>query len=126
MGVLFRSLNRPVRAAVIATMTAALAAAAAAVAQDQSPAGSVTTAAGAPIPTVTCSSQPGERRHCPADTSAGVLLARTTGTAACLLGKSWGYDDAGIWVMDGCGGEFVVSQAAPQVVPAPAAVPAAG
>ncbi|HOC41558.1 MAG TPA: DUF3011 domain-containing protein [Thermoanaerobaculales bacterium] len=125
MGVLFRSLNRPVRAAVIATMTAALAAAAAAVAQDQSPAGSVTTAAGAPIPTVTCSSQPGERRHCPADTSAGVLLARTTGTAACLLGKSWGYDDAGIWVMDGCGGEFVVSQAAPQVVPAPAAVPAA-
>lgn len=125
MGVLFRSLNRPVRAAVIATMTAALAAAAAAVAQDQSPAGSVTTAAGAPIPTVTCSSQPGERQHCAADTSAGVLLARTTGTAACLLGKSWGYDDAGIWVMDGCGGEFVVSQAAPQVVPAPAAVPAA-
>ena len=125
MGVLFRSLNRPVRAAVIATMTAALAAAAAAVAQDQSPAGSVTTAAGAPIPTVTCSSQPGERQHCAADTPAGVLLARTTGTAACLLGKSWGYDDAGIWVMDGCGGEFVVSQAAPQVVPAPAAVPAA-
>ena len=40
----------------------------------------------------------------------------STGTAACLLGKSWGYDDDGIWVDDGCGGEFatgVVSEAAP-------------
>ncbi len=29
---------------------------------------------------------------------------------ACLLGRSWGYDSAGVWVMDGCGGEFLVSQ----------------
>jgi Protein of unknown function (DUF3011) len=63
--------------------------------------------------TVQCTSGIGERQHCPADTSAGVLLARSTGPAACLLGKTWGYDDAGIWVTDGCGGEFAVRQAVP-------------
>jgi hypothetical protein len=36
------------------------------------------------------------------------------GDAPCLLGKTWGYDDHGIWVSDGCGGEFVAGrQAAP-------------
>jgi hypothetical protein len=33
--------------------------------------------------------------------TAGVVLARSTGDAACLLGKTWGYDDTGIWVSDG-------------------------
>ena len=61
--------------------------------------------------TVSCSSSAGERRHCAADTSAGVVIARSTGTAACLLGKTWGYDDEGVWVSDGCGGEFVVAGA---------------
>src|SRR5262245_13576504 len=57
---------------------------------------------------VSCSSQPGERIHCDADTSRGVALQRSTGGGGCLLGKSWGYDDTGIWVSDGCGGEFLV------------------
>jgi hypothetical protein len=48
--------------------------------------------------TVTCASQAGERQHCAADTSAGVALQNSTGTGECLLGKTWGYDDAGIWV----------------------------
>jgi len=26
----------------------------------------------------------------------------STGPTACLLGKTWGYDDTGIWVSDGC------------------------
>jgi len=60
--------------------------------------------------TVACSSQAGERQHCAADTSAGVALQNSTGTGACLLGKTWGYDDAGIWVSDGCSGEFVLGQ----------------
>jgi len=59
---------------------------------------------------MTCSSQAGERIHCQADTSAGVALLRSTGTAACLLGKTWGYDDQGIWVSDGCSAEFVVGK----------------
>jgi predicted porin len=63
--------------------------------------------------TVTCVSEPGERRECPADTSAGVALARDTGTAACLLGVNWGYGTTGVWVSDGCGGQFTLGQAAP-------------
>ena len=59
---------------------------------------------------VTCSSKPGERLHCPADTSRGVVLLRSYGEAACLLGKTWGYDDTGVWVADGCTADFVVRQ----------------
>jgi hypothetical protein len=60
---------------------------------------------------VSCTSQPGERQHCTADTSAGVALVSSSGSAPCLLGKTWGYDDTGIWVSDGCSGEFVAGQA---------------
>ena len=52
----------------------------------------------------------------------------STGGAACLLGKTWGYDDTGVWVSDGCVGEFVAGagrseeakkekQKAPEYVP---------
>ena len=61
-------------------------------------------------PTVACASKPGEREQCAADTSKGVALARSAGEAPCLLGKTWGYDDQGIWVADGCSAEFVVGQ----------------
>jgi predicted porin len=61
-----------------------------------------------PQQVVTCSSRTGERQVCAANTAAGVALLRSTGPAACLLGKTWGYDDKGIWVFDGCGGEFAV------------------
>jgi hypothetical protein len=65
--------------------------------------------------------------HCAADTSKGVVLVRSTGASACLLGKTWGYDDAGVWVADGCSGEFVIgpsaqgdqAPAAPPLTPAP-------
>jgi hypothetical protein len=69
-----------------------------------------------------CASGPGERTVCPADTSAGVALQRSTGSVACLLGRNWGYDDTGVWVSGGCSGEFVLGQAAPNapVTPAPA------
>jgi hypothetical protein len=59
---------------------------------------------------ITCSSTAGTREHCTADTSAGVILARSSGSQACLLGKTWGYDDTGIWVSDGCSAEFVVGE----------------
>src|SRR5262249_19480450 len=59
---------------------------------------------------VTCFSDVGGRQHCAADTSSGVALASSTGSAPCLLGKTWGYDDTGIWVSDGCGGEFVAAK----------------
>ena len=62
---------------------------------------------------ITCSSKPGERQQCAADTSKGVVLAKSSGESPCLLGKTWGYDDTGIWVADGCSGEFVVGQELP-------------
>jgi len=59
---------------------------------------------------VECNSEAGQRVVCKADTSAGVALLRSSGSAACLLGKTWGYDDAGIWVADGCSGVFFAGQ----------------
>jgi hypothetical protein len=70
--------------------------------------------------TVTCSSKAGEKQQCPADTSGGVALQRSTGEAACLLGRTWGYDQASVWVSDGCGGEFVLGQSVSGATPAPA------
>jgi hypothetical protein len=75
----------------------------------------------APAP-VRCASKEGERIHCPADTSAGVVLVQSTGGSACLLGKTWGYDQTGVWVSDGCGGEFLTGAAAAQA-PLVAAAP---
>ena len=60
--------------------------------------------------TLNCASDVGQRIHCEAETSAGVALVRSTGAAPCLLGKTWGYDDSGIWVSDGCSGQFVVGK----------------
>jgi hypothetical protein len=73
---------------------------------------------------VSCASSRGGRTHCPADTSLGVVLMKTTGEAACLLGKTWGYDDEGIWVSDGCAGEFQLGRrAGPADEAAPPAPP---
>jgi len=63
------------------------------------------------LPTITCMSEPGSRMHCHADTSAGVILVRSRGSAPCLLGKTWGYDDTGVWVSDGCGADFAAREA---------------
>jgi hypothetical protein len=69
---------------------------------------------------VTCASKVGERQECPANTSRGVVLARSYGASACLLGKTWGYDDKGVWVADGCVADFIVATGA-TVVPTPEA-----
>ncbi len=49
---------------------------------------------------------------------------RATGTAPCLLGRNWGYDDQGVWVSEGCGGEFMLGQST-RLHPPPAAGPLA-
>src|SRR5687768_5717676 len=65
-----------------------------------------------PQPSLTCESKPGQRTQCQADTSAGVVLLRSTGDAPCLLGRTWGYDQNSVWVSDGCSGEFGTGAAA--------------
>lgn len=69
--------------------------------------------------TVACISGLGERAECPVDTSAGVTLVHALGPGECLLGKTWGYDATGVWVLNGCGGEFLVGQATKVAPPAP-------
>jgi hypothetical protein len=65
------------------------------------------------VPRITCTSVVGGRQVCPADTSTGVILLRSMGEAACLLGKTWGYDANGVWVSDGCSAEFAVGPKTP-------------
>ena len=55
---------------------------------------------------VSCVSTGKQRQQCAADTRAGIVMLRPTGEAACLLGRNWGYDDQGVWVSEGCGGDF--------------------
>jgi hypothetical protein len=52
----------------------------------------------------------GGRRLCPADTRFGVELTRTTSRRRCVEGRNWGSNDRGVWVDDGCGGEFLVGR----------------
>jgi hypothetical protein len=58
--------------------------------------------------TVACASTTAGRQVCAADVSSGVALLRSTGEAPCLLGRTWGYGDEGVWVSDGCAGEFTL------------------
>jgi predicted porin len=60
---------------------------------------------------VTCVSTGDQRQHCDADTSAGVVMLRATSDTACLLGRNWGYDGQGVWVAEGCGGQFATGSA---------------
>jgi hypothetical protein len=70
--------------------------------------------------TVSCASEPGQTKHCPADASGGVALQSSTGAATCLLGRTWGYDDDGVWVKDGCAAQFVLGQSTRAAAAAPA------
>ena len=75
--------------------------------------------AAAQAATVLCASAATGRQHCPADTSGGIALLRATGSSPCLLGRNWGYDDAGVWVAEGCGGEFMLGQSTRVPTPPP-------
>jgi Protein of unknown function (DUF3011) len=57
---------------------------------------------------ITCSSDNGSRKYCPADTRRGVQLVKQRSDARCTQGYSWGYDQRGIWVDRGCRADFIV------------------
>ena len=51
----------------------------------------------------------GRFRHCPVNGWVrGAQLTRQIGGGNCSQGRSWGYDDRGVWVDRGCQGEFQV------------------
>lgn len=57
---------------------------------------------------VRCESRDGRRAECDADLR-GYRIAdvREMSKADCDIGRNFGYDDRGVWVDDGCRGEFV-------------------
>lgn len=58
-----------------------------------------------------CASDDGRRHTCPVNTSGGgVRLVNQTSDAACMQGRTWGFDRNGIWVDRGCRAEFEVGR----------------
>jgi hypothetical protein len=57
---------------------------------------------------IVCESKNNARTQCPADTKYGVAFVRTQSDNACVLGKSWGFDDAGVWVAENCRAQFAL------------------
>jgi hypothetical protein len=56
--------------------------------------------------TIYCASDDGSRRFCPARINSGVRLARQRSGDKCVFGQSWGYNNRGIWVDQGCRADF--------------------
>jgi hypothetical protein len=61
-------------------------------------------------PTLLCESKSGTRSFCRAETAAGVSLLRQVSESTCEQGKSWGYNEQGIWVDKGCRAEFALGR----------------
>ncbi len=58
-----------------------------------------------------CNSDDMRRHYCSVDTRGGVRMVKQHSDAACIQGKTWGYDSKGIWVDRGCRAEFLVGAA---------------
>ena len=58
---------------------------------------------------VTCESLDGGHKECRTDTARGVGLIRQISNSDCVLNRTWGYNRNGIWVTNGCRGEFAVA-----------------
>ncbi|HEY5851735.1 MAG TPA: DUF3011 domain-containing protein [Lysobacter sp.] len=57
---------------------------------------------------VRCESKGGQAHLCPVDVRGGVRMLRSLSKSDCTEGQSWGLNDTGIWVRDGCRAEFVL------------------
>jgi hypothetical protein len=57
---------------------------------------------------VRCESRGYDRTYCSADTRGGVELVRQISDASCSRGRTWGTSNRGVWVSNGCRGDFAV------------------
>ena len=71
----------------------------------------VVTTTTVPYDVVRCESYGGRSTFCPADTRRGVSLVNNT-NGRCTIGRSWGYTGRGIWVSNGCRGDFQLGRRA--------------
>ncbi|HET9801979.1 MAG TPA: DUF3011 domain-containing protein [Candidatus Acidoferrum sp.] len=60
------------------------------------------------VSVVTCSSDDMHRHTCAAETRWGVRLVKQRSGSPCDQGRTWGYDNNGIWVDRGCRADFEV------------------
>jgi hypothetical protein len=57
---------------------------------------------------ISCSSNDGRRNECSADLRGYRLRDIDQASSTdCVVGRNWGYDDRGVWVDEGCRGEFI-------------------
>ena len=59
---------------------------------------------------VVCRSSDGKEARCGVDASKGVGLVRQLSKVTCVLNRTWGYDEKGIWVSGGCAADFAVAK----------------
>jgi hypothetical protein len=59
---------------------------------------------------VYCASDGFDFRTCSTDTYSGVRLLRQRSDSPCIYGRTWGYDQRGIWVDRGCRADFEVGR----------------
>jgi hypothetical protein len=62
---------------------------------------------------VTCGSSDGRYSRCFTRTEGTVSLRKQLSNQACVYRRTWGYDQNGIWVDNGCRGQFVVGRGGP-------------
>ncbi|MDR0182307.1 DUF3011 domain-containing protein [Lysobacter arvi] len=65
-------------------------------------------APGGPAQTLYCGSDDHRQRRCNVTIRRDARMVRQASKAACIEGRSWGWDRNGIWVSDGCRGDFQV------------------
>ena len=58
--------------------------------------------------TVLCESTGPHRTHCRADTRFGVRLTHEISNDNCFVNRTWGSDENGVWVSNGCRAEFAL------------------
>lgn len=66
-----------------------------------------------------CESDRGQPRQCAADIQGKVKLLRQFSRSECVEGRTWGAMRGGIWVSDGCRGEFLVQRRRPAATAQP-------
>ena len=58
--------------------------------------------------TIECESREYRYQYCAAQTQGYARLLNQNSSAACVQGRTWGYDRGGVWVNKGCSGTFEV------------------
>jgi hypothetical protein len=58
--------------------------------------------------TISCSSNNYRYQYCGANTDGYARLLSQQSRAACVRGRTWGFDNGGVWVNNGCSGQFEV------------------